>query len=177
MKLEDLDLEKLWELFPITFTDNTDNFKGIYLDEEKREIEPIVKEKFNYDFLISSGLFILLLLFISGVFPVGITAVASNSMSPTFKKGSGVMTIKIKQEDIKEGDIITFVRNGKNIIHRVNSINVEEGKTKYITKGDANTSVDEGYIEYKDINNKVILYIPLIGYPSIIFKELVLKQF
>ena len=35
MKLEDLDLEKLWELFPITFTDNTDNFKGIYLNEEK----------------------------------------------------------------------------------------------------------------------------------------------
>ena len=35
MKLEDLDLEKLWELFPITFTDNTDNFKDIYLDEEK----------------------------------------------------------------------------------------------------------------------------------------------
>ena len=35
MKLEDMNLEKLWELFPITFTDNTDNFKNIYLDEEK----------------------------------------------------------------------------------------------------------------------------------------------
>ena len=35
MKLEDMSLEKLWELFPITFTDNTDNFKDIYLDEEK----------------------------------------------------------------------------------------------------------------------------------------------
>ena len=35
MKLEDMSLEKLWELFPITFVDNTDNFKDIYLDEEK----------------------------------------------------------------------------------------------------------------------------------------------
>ncbi len=35
MKLEDMSLEKLWELFPITFMDNTDNFKDIYLDEEK----------------------------------------------------------------------------------------------------------------------------------------------
>ena len=35
MKLEDISLEKLWELFPITFMDNTDNFKDIYLDEEK----------------------------------------------------------------------------------------------------------------------------------------------
>lgn len=35
MKLEDMSLEELWKLFPITFVDNTDNFKDIYLDEEK----------------------------------------------------------------------------------------------------------------------------------------------
>ncbi len=35
MKLEDMSLEKLWELFPITLIDNTDNFKDIYLNEEK----------------------------------------------------------------------------------------------------------------------------------------------
>lgn len=35
MKLENMSLEKLWEVFPITFIDNTDNFKDIYLDEEK----------------------------------------------------------------------------------------------------------------------------------------------
>jgi len=36
MNLEDMSIEKLWELFPITFTDNNANFKGIYLEEEKR---------------------------------------------------------------------------------------------------------------------------------------------
>lgn len=36
MKLENMSLEKLWEVFPITFIDNTDNFKDIYLDEEKK---------------------------------------------------------------------------------------------------------------------------------------------
>lgn len=35
MKLEDMSLEELWELFPITFTDYTDAFKAIYSDEEK----------------------------------------------------------------------------------------------------------------------------------------------
>lgn len=35
MKLEDMSLEKLWELFPIIFVNNTDDFKNIYLDEEK----------------------------------------------------------------------------------------------------------------------------------------------
>lgn len=35
MKLKDMSLEELWELFPITFTDNTSAFKTIYSDEEK----------------------------------------------------------------------------------------------------------------------------------------------
>ena len=35
MKLEDMSLEELWELFPITFTEYTDKFKSIYLNEEK----------------------------------------------------------------------------------------------------------------------------------------------
>lgn len=35
MKLEDMSLEKLWDLFPITFVDNNDDFKKIYLEEEK----------------------------------------------------------------------------------------------------------------------------------------------
>lgn len=35
MKLEDLSLEELWELFPITFSDNTGAFKAVYSDEEK----------------------------------------------------------------------------------------------------------------------------------------------
>lgn len=36
MNLEELSLEKLWELFPIIFIDYTDNFKGVYLQEEKQ---------------------------------------------------------------------------------------------------------------------------------------------
>lgn len=35
MKLQDMSLEKLWELFPIIFVDNTDKFKDVYSDEEK----------------------------------------------------------------------------------------------------------------------------------------------
>ncbi len=35
MELENISLEKLWELFPITFTDYNEDFKDIYLEEEK----------------------------------------------------------------------------------------------------------------------------------------------
>lgn len=34
MKLEELSLEKLWELFPITFTEYNDKFRNIYSEEE-----------------------------------------------------------------------------------------------------------------------------------------------
>lgn len=33
--LKDFSLKELWKLFPITFTESTDNFKDIYLEEEK----------------------------------------------------------------------------------------------------------------------------------------------
>lgn len=36
MKLEDMGLEELWELFPITIIDNNDDFRDIYLDEKKK---------------------------------------------------------------------------------------------------------------------------------------------
>ncbi len=35
MNLEELSLEKLWELFPITFTEYDEKFKDSYLKEEK----------------------------------------------------------------------------------------------------------------------------------------------
>ncbi len=34
MRLDKLSLEKLWELFPITFTDYDENFNNVYLKEE-----------------------------------------------------------------------------------------------------------------------------------------------
>lgn len=117
----------------------------------------------------------LLALLISGITPIGITAIASNSMMPTFDKGSAVITLKIKESELKEGDIISFKKNNKQIIHRINSIEVVDEEKRYYTKGDANTTIDDTYITYKDIDNKIVLSIPLIGYPSIMISELFSK--
>lgn len=117
----------------------------------------------------------LLMVLISGITPIGITAIASNSMMPTFDKGSAVITLKIKESELKEGDIISFKKNNRQIIHRINSIEVVNDEKRYYTKGDANTAVDDDYITYKDIDNKIVLSIPLIGYPSIMISELFSK--
>ena len=116
-------------------------------------------------------LFGLVGLLVSGYLPVSIIAIASNSMSPTFDKGAVVVTLKVDGKPVNKGDIISFYRDNKQIIHRVNSI-IDDGEVvRYYTKGDANKSLDKDFITYEEINHKIIFSIPLIGYPSIIISE------
>lgn len=84
--------------------------------------------------------------------------VVSGSMEPTIPIGSLTITKKINKENAAIGDIIAF-RNQEDIVtHRIFSIH--DGKI--YTKGDANSSVDEGYIE--ENIEKVYLTIPKLGY-------------
>ena len=41
-----MSLEKLWDLFPIIFIDNTENLKNVYLDEKKK-IKIFVGQLYN----------------------------------------------------------------------------------------------------------------------------------
>lgn len=142
------------------------------IDGEKEEKEIITKNNNVFEYIIGSVILAVLLLVVSGISPIGITAIASDSMHPTFSKGAGVITLKIEEEDLKEGDIISFTYDNKQVVHRIDSIEVNDNEIRYYTKGDANSSIDEGYITYKDIKNKVIFSIPLIGYPAIIVGEM-----
>ncbi len=117
----------------------------------------------------------ILVVLVSGIAPIGITAIGSDSMRPTFSKGAGVITLKVKEDSIKKGDIISFNKDNKKTIHRVEKIEVDGDVIKYYTKGDFNNTQDDGYITYEDINSKIIFTIPLIGYPSVIISELFSK--
>ena len=124
------------------------------------------------EFIVSSMVFVMVLLLVTGVAPVGIVAIASDSMYPTFTKGYGVLTLKVSQDKLNEGDIISFKKGDRRVIHRIATIEKVDDEVRYYTKGDANNVVDTGYLTYEDIDNKVILSIPLIGYPSIIINDL-----
>ena len=87
--------------------------------------------------------------------------VLSGSMSPTYKVGSVVYYHQVDKEEIKEGDVITFVRNNNYVTHRV----VEVGDDGLRTQGDANKVADDFVVKYEDVEGKVTKY-PLlfIGY-------------
>lgn len=93
--------------------------------------------------------------------------VQSGSMEPVIHVGS-VIVSKPQKEYLK-GDIITFYLAGSNskdtATHRIYDIKTNNEKSVYITKGDTNNSPDADAIEQSSIIGKLVLSIPLIGYP------------
>lgn len=85
--------------------------------------------------------------------------VISGSMEPTIKVGDLVI-INTNDKDIKENDVITYVSpNGSLVTHRVN----ENSSNGFITKGDANNTVDEEVVIKDNIVGKYAFKIPYFG--------------
>lgn len=92
--------------------------------------------------------------------------VRSNSMSPTFKTGSLLITKKVDGREIKIDDIITFRKKNDSLstTHRVVAIIEEDNVRKFVTRGDANNVDDPIPVAENEVLGKVTVYIPLLGY-------------
>jgi len=91
--------------------------------------------------------------------------VQTGSMEPTIRKGS-IVIIKPSSSYIKD-DVITVVdpNNSKiSVTHRIFNIETIDGKTVYVTKGDANNTTDLELRLKENILGKVLFSIPVIGY-------------
>lgn len=94
--------------------------------------------------------------------------VLTGSMEPSIETKS---LIAIKKEDIRKievGDIISFKVKDTNkvVTHRVSNIIEENNELKLETKGDANNSVDIGYVSEDNLLGKVIKVFPKVGHFS-----------
>ena len=97
--------------------------------------------------------------------------VLTGSMVPEIMPKDVVITKKKSSEELKEGDIITFVTSdprlsGIIVTHRIKKkyYDTTTGKYTYQTQGDANNVEDFSLAEDKNIIGKVIFKIPKIGY-------------
>lgn len=86
--------------------------------------------------------------------------IKTNSMEPTINVNDVLITKKVNKDEIKTGDVITFIKNGEVITHRITQID-ENGE--YTTKGDNNNIEDSFTINYDNIEGKHILTIPYLG--------------
>lgn len=76
----------------------------------------------------------------------------TGSMFPLMKRGSIIIYIKPKKDEIRIGDILIYWNWDEQIVHRVINI-TDEG---YILKGDNVLKADVGYVKFENVVGKVI---------------------
>lgn len=100
---------------------------------------------------------------------ISLYTILTGSMIPNINPDDVIVDIRVTNpEDIKVGDVITFISTstlspGMTISHRVIDIKQENGETLYYTKGDANLSPDSSPAKFSNVLGKVIFHIPLLG--------------
>lgn len=106
------------------------------------------------------GISIYLLVCLPMLFGYKPLVVLSGSMEPTYKVGAIIYYESF--DEIKKDDVIVFSNSDDSFVtHRV----VELKDDKYVTKGDANESVDAELVEVHNIKGKAIKFnIPYLGY-------------
>ena len=87
--------------------------------------------------------------------------VISGSMEPEIPVGSIAYVKPVDPVTIEEGDIILYVTEGVEILHRVVSNHKLEGYL--ITKGDANEEEDIKEVRYASVRGLVEKHYPVVG--------------
>ncbi len=99
----------------------------------------------------------------------GAYVIVSGSMEPLIKVRDAVIIKRTTEDNIKIGDVVTYRSTdptfyGILITHRVVGINEVNGSKVYITKGDHNETNDRTPINFDQIQGKVVMRVPKIGY-------------
>lgn len=99
----------------------------------------------------------------------GAYVIVTGSMEPLIKVQDAVIIKRAEVEDIKVGDVVTYRSTdpsfyGILITHRV--INIEDSNNEkiFITKGDHNNTIDRTPVKFNQIQGKVVMRVPKIGY-------------
>ena len=109
---------------------------------------------------------------ISNKFKYGSLVIATGSMTGELNKADAAIFEQYDDRIIEEGQIIVFEKNGSMIVHRVDEIQIINGRKRYYTKGDANDGRDADFRYDSDIVGVVNHKIPYIGFPTIWMRSL-----
>ena len=150
----------IYLIFDYTFVKR--NFRVDYVDQKRKVL--------STTFLVIFATLISML--VSCQFKYGVLVVGSGSMTGAIDVGDVSVYETYKNQNIKEGDIIIFDRDGLNIIHRVIDIKIINDEKRYYTKGDANPQMDEGYVKESNIVGVALFRVRYIGYPSIWVRDI-----
>jgi len=92
-----------------------------------------------------------------------VKAILTNSMADKMPAGTLVVTKKVTSDQLETGDVISFYRQGETVTHRIKKIITNKETRQFLTKGDANPTVDQSPVLETEIQGKVIYFLPKIG--------------
>lgn len=110
--------------------------------------------------------------FNTGLFGVRPALISGHSMDPTLMVGDIAITREVSASDIEVGDIVRYRLGGTSILHRVLEIRREGGRTVFITKGD-NNNVEDRPVDESQLEGKLVVTIPKVGWVPIGLKKLI----
>jgi signal peptidase len=95
-----------------------------------------------------------------GYHPVVIT---SGSMTPTINIGDIIVVRKATLNQVEPGDIILFRTEQGLVLHRIQTITMENGKLTATTKGDANPERDPWIVTDDMLIGEAVFKLPKLG--------------
>lgn len=92
----------------------------------------------------------------------GLHSVLSASMSPAIPTGSLVVTSPGR---VDVGDVVVYeqARTGRLVTHRIVKSTVEGGERLFVTKGDANATIDADPVPETDVRGRVVADVAGVG--------------
>ena len=151
---------------------------GIYLFidamyEKKRRYALAKKSKLTVPItVLAIAVMLSTVMLISNQFRYGLLVIVTDSMTGELNRGDAAIYEVYDDQLIEEGQVIVFKRNSSLIVHRVDDIQIVNGRKRYYTKGDANDGQDADFRYDSDIVGIVNHKIPYIGFPTILMRSL-----
>lgn len=129
-------------------------------------IKKMIRWLFHAALLLYIG--ILAVIIVPGLMNIYVETVTSGSMEPAIHTGSVIYVRSASFEDIRKGDVITYIIDERNtkVTHRVADIDI--GSQSFRTKGDANAEMDKKNVLMENVLGKVLMTIPFLGRISIL---------
>lgn len=93
--------------------------------------------------------------------------VLSGSMSPTIDTGDVIVTEPLAPTEVAIGDIVTFrdpEGTSKLYSHRVQSVDLAGPNVAFVTRGDANTSIERWQVPANGTVGRVVYRVPKLGF-------------
>lgn len=149
---------------------------GIYvfidaMYEKKRRYALAKKSKLTVPItVLAMAIMLSTVMLISNQFRYGLLVIVTDSMTGELNRGDAAIYEQYDDQIIEEGQVIVFKRNNSLIVHRVDDIEIVNGRKRYYTKGDANDGQDADFRYDSDIVGIVNHKIPYIGFPTLLLR-------